>query len=496
MAIVLNDNIDTRAGKPTDSRFGTTLLGTAGFYTSVNDANAAIPAYQRYIGLTVGIKTGVNPMKEYWYANGIANGDLVEKSGTITGAGNGLSSAGGIVNLGGNLTQATTINTSSTNTLTIGGLQTATTPTHYVSANSNGTLTLSTVSSLTTTVQNAVISAISATNGLTKTGSNIKLGGTLIENTSIPLGDNFLTIFNNTNAVSRSESTFRQASVSFDTFDTVVGTPNIPTNDGSRSRIISTKASNAMWTTNYLYNSTHNPAYRAWENWLVDHPWIVTKYAGVYPLGVPFQILDNLQSTSRDSAIQAHYFDERVGNSAWSDTWANPTLPNSFGSIFPGWTPGDVYTLRTLNGIDDFTGIVATTISGTPYTSGWVFEYTSGGPALWVTSIVDGDFPIVERDPRTSLIVTSEGSDPGDTYNYEQGVINVLAKTTFVTGLIDQIGSTAGIRIAQTAGTNTATLPTTAKLGEMLYSTALNKVVVRIALSGPNQWISLDSTTI
>jgi hypothetical protein len=493
MAITFNDNLNVSATKPVDRRYGP-YNGTS-INAAISAANAATVAGERYVGLTVGLTVNFGPVKEYWYAAGTTNNDLVEKTSSVSGAGNGLTNTGGVIGLGGTLSTPTVITTSGTNTITLQGLQTAASPTHYVSADANGVLTLSTVSSLTSTVQTSVLSALTANNGLTKTGNNIKLGGTLVENTSIPLGDFFVTIFNSTNATNRSESTFNRSNVTFDTYDAITGTPNVPTNDGSRSRIISTKAANAMWTTNYLYYSAHNPAYRAWENWLTDHPWIVP--ASV-PTGVPFQILENLQGTNRDSAVQAHYFDERVGNPLWSDTWTNPSSPNSFGITFPGWVVGKTYTLRILDGIDDFTGITATTIDGTPYSSGWVFTYTSGGPALWVTSTVDGDFPITERDPKTSLIVTSEGSDPADTYNYQEGVVNVLGKTVFVTGRIDQIASTGGIRLAQTAGTNTATLPNTSEsaVGEMFYSTALQKIVVRVATTGGSQWISLNSTLI
>lgn len=500
MAITFNDNLNVSATKPVDRRYGT-YNGTS-ISNAISVANAATVAGERYKGLTVGLTVNFGPVVEYWYKDGTTNNDLVVKSGSVSGAGNGLTNTGGVIGLGGSLNTATTILTGAAETLTIGGLQTAASPTHFLSANSSGTLTLSTVSSLTSTIQTGVLSAISASNGLTSTvtstSNNIKLGGTITENTSISLGDFTITIFNSTNPTNRCESTFNRGAINFDTYDAIVGTPNVPTNNGSRSRIISTKASNAMWTTNYLYNSTHNPAYRAWENWLADHPWIVTKYAGNYPIGAQFQILENLQGTNRDSAIQAHYFDERVGNTTWSDTWTNPSSPNSFGVTFPGWVVGNTYKLRILDGIDDFNGITATTISGTPYTSGWVFTYTSGGPALWITSTVDGDFPITERSPRTSLIVTSEGSDLADTYNYEEGVVNVLAKTVFVTGRIDQIASTGGIRLAQTAGTNTATLPsiTESAIGEMFYSTGLDSIVVRVAASGATQWIVLDSTAI
>lgn len=80
MAIILNDNIDTRASKPTDNRFGP--------YISTAAALAGIPEYQRYVGLTVGVGT---PIVEYWFDSSLT---LVLKttSGTVTGitAGTGI----------------------------------------------------------------------------------------------------------------------------------------------------------------------------------------------------------------------------------------------------------------------------------------------------------------------------------------------------------------------------------------------------------------------
>ena len=130
MAIILNDNIDTRSGKPTDSRYGTTLLGATGFYTSVSGANAAIPTYQRYIGLTVGIKLGASAIVEYWYANGITDGDLVLKtsSGNLTGItpGNGITVSGTLPSLTVAIDPAVvqTVSNLSTNVITDGASDT------------------------------------------------------------------------------------------------------------------------------------------------------------------------------------------------------------------------------------------------------------------------------------------------------------------------------------------------------------------------------------
>jgi len=84
MAIILNDNVDTRAPKPTDDRFGP--------YTTTAAALAGIPNYQRYVGLTVGVGT---PIVEWWFDSTLT---LVLKttSGTVTGitAGTGINITG------------------------------------------------------------------------------------------------------------------------------------------------------------------------------------------------------------------------------------------------------------------------------------------------------------------------------------------------------------------------------------------------------------------
>lgn len=92
MAIILNDNIDTRANKPTDNRFGP--------FDTVPLALAAVTTYQRYRGLTIGIG---NPLVvEYWFNDGILDGDFVPKtaSGNLTGitAGTGIAVSGTATN--------------------------------------------------------------------------------------------------------------------------------------------------------------------------------------------------------------------------------------------------------------------------------------------------------------------------------------------------------------------------------------------------------------
>jgi hypothetical protein len=92
MAITFNDNISISAQKPVDNRFGP--------FANTSAALAAIPAGQRYIGLTVGI--GTNPVVEYWFNDGILDGDFVAKtaSGNLTGitAGSGIAVSGSATN--------------------------------------------------------------------------------------------------------------------------------------------------------------------------------------------------------------------------------------------------------------------------------------------------------------------------------------------------------------------------------------------------------------
>jgi hypothetical protein len=71
MGIILNDNIQINAGKPSESKYLTTS-NTA--YASVSAANLALPIPVRYIGLTVNINN-----IEYWYKDGVADINLIEK---------------------------------------------------------------------------------------------------------------------------------------------------------------------------------------------------------------------------------------------------------------------------------------------------------------------------------------------------------------------------------------------------------------------------------
>jgi collagen type I/II/III/V/XI/XXIV/XXVII alpha len=84
MAILLNDNLNIAAAKPTDARYGP--WGS----TSLALANIS-EAVQRYKGLTVGVLVD-GEVIEYWFADGITDDDLTLKT---TSGGGGASGATG-----------------------------------------------------------------------------------------------------------------------------------------------------------------------------------------------------------------------------------------------------------------------------------------------------------------------------------------------------------------------------------------------------------------
>lgn len=79
MAINLSDNIQVNLGKPVDNKYLQPILNRP--YTGVSEVNSTIIGALRYSGLTVNVG-GV----EYWYKDGVGDGDLVLKT---TGAGGG-----------------------------------------------------------------------------------------------------------------------------------------------------------------------------------------------------------------------------------------------------------------------------------------------------------------------------------------------------------------------------------------------------------------------
>jgi len=436
MSIILNDNIDARAPKPTDSRFGTSISGTTGFYATTLAANAAIPTYQRYIGLTVGIKVGNNPIQEYWYANGINDADLVIKSGTVSGAGNGLTFSSGIINLGGTLTSPTTLSTSLTNTLSLIGLVTDSSPLTFLTISSTGVITMSGYSGVATNI----LTNLTVDNGLTKTANNIKLGGNLTTATTITLGTNQL-LLSGSDSGKYSTATFTSSANIFQTGDQFATVPT-----GSFTRIISFKNSAALWLTNYT-----SPAYNAQANWIAAHPWITFNSAN------NFQVIDEIHTVSRSSAILAHYFDERVGNSNWIDSWYSSVDPG-----FPGWISGKTYTLTTLELGDVFQlGMASSTRSGTPGSAGWVFVSSGVGPTIWTNqSRVDGDYPVIDFAQNSSRVICDEDS-------LGNGRVKVDAVDAVFTSSIDQRLATRGI---MPATWDIAGRPVSPNDGEMGYN--------------------------
>jgi hypothetical protein len=108
-----------------------------------------------------------------------------QSTGATTTASNGLNKSGNDIRLGGNLTAATTIGTTSTNTLNITGLQTGTASDSLVTI-LNGKISK---------ISQAVIQdSTTAGNGLTLNGLNVQLGGTLSQPTTIATAGNALNI--------------------------------------------------------------------------------------------------------------------------------------------------------------------------------------------------------------------------------------------------------------------------------------------------------------
>ena len=440
MAIILNDNVDTRAPKPSDARFGTSISGTTGFYATTSAANTAIPTYQRYIGLTVGIKVGSTPIQEYWYSNGITDLDLVPKTGTVSNAGNGLSLYSGAINLGGTLTSPTTIVTSTLNTLSLTGLVTNSSPTTFLTLSPSGAITMSGSSGIAT----SILANLTVNNGLTKTANNIQLGGTLITNTIITLGTNQM-LFTGSDSSVYGYGSFSRSAIVFEAGDQSATTPT-----GSYTRIVGFKSSAAMWLTNYT-----SPADNAQSNWIAAHPWVT------FTAAENFQVVDEIHSVNRDSTFIAHYYDERVGNSNWTDSWYS-----AGDAGFPGWLVGETYTLTTLEAGDVFPLSMATsTRSGTPGTAGWVFISNGNPPTTWSNnSRVDGDFPVIEFAQNSSRVVCDEDS-------LGNGRIKVDAVNTIFTSSIDQRLATRGI---MPATWNNAGRPSSPNDGEMGYNSQAN----------------------
>jgi hypothetical protein len=94
MAINLSDNILVRLNKPTDARYGPWVGST--YDAAKAAAYAGIdPDVQRYKGLTVGLVDASGVVVEYWFENGIGDGDLVLKAASGASGGSGGTGATG-----------------------------------------------------------------------------------------------------------------------------------------------------------------------------------------------------------------------------------------------------------------------------------------------------------------------------------------------------------------------------------------------------------------
>lgn len=113
-------------------------------------------------------------------------------------ADNGLTYTSTNVQLGGLLIQPTAISTSVSNTLSILGLVTTSSPDYILTETNAGVVQMTATSTLTSNI----LSGITANNGLTKTGSTIQLGGTLIQNSTINLSAYSLTFSGSNTTIS------------------------------------------------------------------------------------------------------------------------------------------------------------------------------------------------------------------------------------------------------------------------------------------------------
>ena len=186
MSKIMNDNFQLNVGNPIDAKY---LASTNLPYESVSAVNSAILESQRYVGLTVNVNN-----VEYWYGAGVTDGSLVIKdsgiaSTGITAANNGLTKVGNAVILGGSLTGNTTINLA-TSDLKFSGDSLQYTGDYSSTYVARSLTDAEYVTGLTSQ------GITSATNGLTKTGQDIKLGGTtpLSETTNICGATNILNL--------------------------------------------------------------------------------------------------------------------------------------------------------------------------------------------------------------------------------------------------------------------------------------------------------------
>ncbi len=416
MSINVNDNFNVSAPLPIDGRYGNGSALPFTSYASASSANSFIPSGKRYVGLTVLVGT---PAVEYWYRSGIADADLVPKFYNFTDSGTGY----------------------------IQYFFQDTTPTRYSQLYSDRFYTY------------------------------------------IEAGD----------------------------------LPNLPvgTATGAKSRVIAFKSTSGMWTNDYS-----SYAYEAAARYVADHPWVTIDDAH------SFQIYDAIVSTTKDGSSVSRYLDERVGNPNWQETYNNkgvssltggqtytlsyynagdnfsgmtvttisgtintsgwvftytsgsPTtwtngsiITDSSGNRYSGSTAlvnGQVYTLATLAGGDNFNNGLGTTYPGTTgsaTTPPWTFTSNGTQPATWTNgSTVEGDFPYIPEDQKSSKLVAevaTSGTFSG------KGVLSARTNSLNCYGMLNQSFATRGTVPASLTTTQRNAIASPTK-GEIIYNTTTN----------------------
>ena len=215
---------------------GVTSINTGASTTATNIGNAAATTTINGTSLNVtSLASGaltdslvsVNPATGKVNRLSIAN--VVSNSFT---ANNGLTKTGSNVALGGALISPTTITTTAANTLGIAGLLSGTLNDSLVSVDpATGNLR-------NLSIANVVSNSFTANNGLTKTGNNVQLGGTLVQATSLTQGANALSISGtggatNINAAGTSPTNIGNATSA----TTVIGATTINTTGNSNTSI-------------------------------------------------------------------------------------------------------------------------------------------------------------------------------------------------------------------------------------------------------------------
>ena len=344
---------------------------------------------------------------------------------------------------------------------------------------------------LTTLVPKGDVSFTDATNGLnlSNVDNKIRLGGDLnqpittvngFDIDGMPLSLNFnMSTFNNT-------SSGRYTQLLLDRFNGIMQSGDFPntisSTSGSMSRLIVFKTTGSIWTNNYT-----SYAYEAQTRWKNANSWVTWTDAHA------FQMYDNLVATNEVSALIAHYYDERVGNPNWQDTW---TSTSSAG--WPGWVAGKIYTLRTKKAGDNFPGSMGTTHPSSPVgpnTSGWRFTSNGSGPSVWSNgSIVDGDYPLTTVDQKYSSV----SAQLGDSDYAGKGVVYVNGNGLIVNTVIDQRNSTTrGLLIGRfTNSTRPKSSIVPLRQGELFYNTTDNTLEFFISAGGGNDtWGVVTNTT-